>query len=187
VSTDGDPTPSAESTPASTESTPAHDPTGLDVARAVARSLRSAAARSSGSPARAARADRGPRLSGSRPDGRDPALVGSVVDKLIEASGWESDVAVRSLFARWAELVGPEIADHSAPIGFAEGVLRVRADSTAWATQLRLLAGSIVRRLNDELGHGTMTILDVSGPDTPSWSKGRRSVRDGRGPRDTYG
>jgi predicted nucleic acid-binding Zn ribbon protein len=170
------------------ESAPAHDPTGLEVARAVARSLKSAAVRGArASSRRQARGDRGPTLSGSRPDGRDPALVGSVVDKLIETSGWEPDIAVRSLFARWPELVGAEIADHCAPVGFADGVLRVRADSTAWATQLRLLAGSIVKRLNDELGHGNVTILDVSGPDAPSWSKGRRSVRDGRGPRDTYG
>jgi predicted nucleic acid-binding Zn ribbon protein len=167
---------------------PEHDPTGLDVARAVARSLRSAAARGGRSPGptRSGRPD-GPTLSGSRPDGRDPTLVGTVLGKLIETSGWESDIAVRSMFARWTELVGPEIADHCAPVGFADGVLRVRADSTAWATQLRLLAGSVVRRLNDELGHGSVSILDVSGPDAPSWTKGRRSVRDGRGPRDTYG
>jgi predicted nucleic acid-binding Zn ribbon protein len=167
---------------------PEHDSTGLDVARAVARSLKSAAARSGGSPGRTrgGRPD-GPTLSGSRPDGRDPTLVGTVLGKLIETSGWESDIAVRSLFARWTELVGPEIADHCTPVGFADGVLRVRADSTAWATQLRLLAAAVVRRLNDELGHGNVSILDVSGPETPSWTKGRRSVRDGRGPRDTYG
>jgi predicted nucleic acid-binding Zn ribbon protein len=176
-----------ESGPADRRS-PEHDPTGLDVARAVARSLKSAAARSGGSPSRG-RSSRspGPTLSGSRPDGRDPALVGAVLGKLIETSGWESDIAVRSLFARWSELVGPEIADHCTPVGFADGVLRVRADSTAWATQLRLLAASVVKRLNEELGHGNVTILDVSGPDAPSWTKGRRSVRDGRGPRDTYG
>jgi predicted nucleic acid-binding Zn ribbon protein len=110
-----------------------------------------------------------------------------VLDNVIERSGWETDVAVRSLFARWTDLVGPEIADHCEPTGFADGVLRVRADSTAWATQLGLLAGSIVRRLNDELGHGTVRLIDVAGPDAPSWAKGRRSVRDGRGPRDTYG
>jgi predicted nucleic acid-binding Zn ribbon protein len=170
------------------DAAPAHDPTGLDVARAVARSLKAAATRGGRGSARAQPGRRsGPTLSGSRPDGRDPALIGAVLDGVIETSGWESDIAVRSLFVRWPELVGPEIADHCQPIGFAEGVVRVSADSTAWATQLRLLAPSIVRRLNEELGHGNVTIIDVSGPDGPSWSKGRRSVRDGRGPRDTYG
>jgi predicted nucleic acid-binding Zn ribbon protein len=63
----------------------------------------------------------------------------------------------------------------------------VRTDSTAWATQLRLLAPTVVRRLNEELGHGTVTAIDVQGPHGPSWKKGRLTSRDGRGPRDTYG
>ena len=63
----------------------------------------------------------------------------------------------------------------------------MRADSTAWATNLRLLAPSIVARLNEQLGEGTVLRIVVKGPDAPSWKHGRRSVRDGRGPRDTYG
>jgi predicted nucleic acid-binding Zn ribbon protein len=166
--------------------TDGHDPTGLDVARAVARSLRSAAAQRRRS-TRTAQRGEGAKLSGAHPDGRDPTLVGAVLDRLVEASGWEEDIAVRSVFARWPELVGPEIADHCTPLGFVDGTVRVRTDSTAWATQLRLLAPAVVRRLNEELGHGSVSILEVAGPDAPSWSKGPRSVRDGRGPRDTYG
>jgi predicted nucleic acid-binding Zn ribbon protein len=63
----------------------------------------------------------------------------------------------------------------------------VETDSTAWATQMRLLAGTVVRRLNQELGDGTVAVIDVQGPAGLSWKRGRRSVRDGRGPRDTYG
>jgi predicted nucleic acid-binding Zn ribbon protein len=167
-----------------------HDPTGLEVARSVARSLRPSTPgrRTAGGGDRAsARRPSSPRLSGSRPDARDPALIGDVLDGVIQRSGWAPDVAVRSMFARWSELVGAEVAQHCQPTGFDDGVLKVRADSTAWATQLRLLAASVVRRLNDELGDGSVNVIDVTGPDAPSWSKGRRSVRDGRGPRDTYG
>jgi predicted nucleic acid-binding Zn ribbon protein len=52
---------------------------------------------------------------------------------------------------------------------------------------MRLLAPNVVRRLNEELGDGTVTVIDVQGPRGPSWKRGLRSVRDGRGPRDTYG
>ena len=79
------------------------------------------------------------------------------------------------------------MAGHCTPESFADGRLVVRTDSTAWATQLRLLAPSLVRRLNEELGHGTVTVIEVLGPHLPTWRKGPRSVRDGRGPRDTYG
>ncbi|MET1004164.1 MAG: DUF721 domain-containing protein, partial [Propionibacteriaceae bacterium] len=40
---------------------------------------------------------------------------------------------------------------------------------------------------NDKLGDGTVSRVTVLAPDAPSWKKGRLSVRDGRGPRDTYG
>ena len=80
-----------------------------------------------------------------------------------------------------------DVAEHCTPESFDEGRLVVRTDSTAWATQLRLLAPTLVRRLNEELGHGTVTLIEVLGPHGPTWKKGPRSARDGRGPRDTYG
>ena len=85
------------------------------------------------------------------------------------------------------EIVGPEIGAHSTPESLVDGVLVVRTESTAWATQLKLFAASVVKRLNEELGDGTVTVVEVLGPHAPSWKHGRRGTRDGRGPRDTYG
>ena len=62
----------------------------------------------------------------------------------------------------------------------------MRADSTAWATQVRLLAPTLLRRLAEELGEGVVERVAVGGPVGPSWRKGLRRV-PGRGPRDTYG
>lgn len=87
---------------------------------------------------------------------------------------------------RWPEVVGPQIAEHCTPLTFEEGALVVQADSTAWATQLRLLLPQLERRLAEEVGEGVVTSIQVLGPGGPSWRKGKRSVR-GRGPRDTYG
>jgi predicted nucleic acid-binding Zn ribbon protein len=126
-------------------------------------------------------------VSGAHPDARDPALVGAVVDKLVTESGWETDLAVHGVFGRWSAIVGQEVAGHCTPEAFLDGVVSVRTDSTAWATQLRLLAPTVVRRLNQELGDGTVSRIDVHGPEAPSWRRGRRTVRGGRGPRDTYG
>ena len=52
------------------------------------------------------------------------------------------------------------------------GRLVVQTDSTAWATQMRLLAPTVVRRLNEELGDGTVRVIDVQGPTVPSWKTG---------------
>ena len=70
---------------------------------------------------------------------------------------------------------------------YADGELTVRTDSTAWATQLRHMAPQLLALLNDQLGADTVSFVRVLGPDAPSWKHGGRSVRDGRGPRDTYG
>ncbi len=94
---------------------------------------------------------------------------------------------MRGVFARWPEIVGEEVSAHCEPESFTDGTLVVRTDSTAWATQLKLLVPTLLRRINAELGQGTVTLIEVVGPHLPTWKKGPRSTRDGRGPRDTYG
>ncbi len=161
-----------------------HDPAGIELARDTARSL-GAQVRRRHKPRARGRTD--PQVSGARPDDRDPKRLSDAVERLVETKGWATDVNVRTLLARWGLLVGPINAAHSLPEAYAEGILSVRTDSTAWATQLRYMAPQLVAMLNEQLGDGTVTRIKVLGPDAPTWKKGRLSVRDGRGPRDTYG
>lgn len=163
-----------------------HRDDGLDLAKALTR----ATAKSSPVARRKRRSLDPPkrgRVSGAHPDDRDPQLLDATLGRLVEDHGWGLDLRVHGVFGRWEEIVGADVAQHCTPESFADGRLVVRTDSTAWATQLRLLAPTVVRRLNEELGHGTVTAIDVQGPHLPTWKKGPRSVRDGRGPRDTYG
>ncbi|HSJ22649.1 MAG TPA: DciA family protein [Nocardioidaceae bacterium] len=166
-----------------------HDETGLDLARSIARSLAGSKRPARRTPprpgSRPRRAD--PKASGAYPDDRDPQPLDSTIGRLVSEQGWGTDVRVHGVFSRWERLVGREVALHCQPESYADGKLVVRTDSTAWATQMRLLAPTVVRRLNEELGDGTVTVIDVHGPHGPTWRKGPRSVRDGRGPRDTYG
>lgn len=173
--------PDAQPTPAN-PATPAVDPAKalLAQARADARVRGRGGGRR-----RERRTDAGGR-SGAAPDDRDPQLFATALTRLLAEHGWEVDVAVHAVMARWAELVGSEVAAHCTPERYADGELTVRTDSTAWATQLRLLAPRLVQRLNVELGDGTVRFVHVQGPDAPRWTHGPRSVR-GRGPRDTYG
>jgi predicted nucleic acid-binding Zn ribbon protein len=119
-------------------------------------------------------------------DDRDPKPLGSGLDRLVVERGWQVDVAVGGVMGRWPRVVGRDVAAHCSPVTFGEGVLVVRADSTAWATQVRLLVPTLLRRLGEELGEGVVEQVQVQGPSAPSWRRGRRSVR-GPGPRDTYG
>jgi predicted nucleic acid-binding Zn ribbon protein len=128
-----------------------------------------------------------PRVTGSGPSARDPQLLSDVVGRLLQAKGWREEVSVGGVIGRWREVVGDDIADHCTPETFEDKVLVVRASSTAWATQVRLLTPMLLRRLAEEIGDGVVDDVKVLGPAGPGFGRGPRSVRGGRGPRDTWG
>ena len=171
--------------PPAPESTPDRDP--LDLARSIARGLagKTPARRRRTNSDRRSRSD-DPTFTGPRDDPRDPQPLDKAIEGLIAEGGWSEDLRVHGVFARWGAIVGSEVAEHAQPVSLADGRLEIRADTTAWATQLRLLAPELLRRLNQVLGEGTVLVLDVKGPNAPSWTKGKFRVK-GRGPRDTYG
>ena len=161
-----------------------HDERGLDLARSIARGL----AGRTGARRRRLKAPRrvDPVSSSAHPDDRDPQLLDHTLGRLVDDQGWETELRVHGVFTRWASVVGAEVAAHVVPESYVEGRLVVRTDSTAWATEMKLLAANLVHRLNLDLGDGTVEVIDVLGPHTPRWTSGRLRVK-GRGPRDTYG
>jgi len=137
-----------------------------------------------GAAGRERRAGRTSRPARQRRD--DPQPLGAAIEGLLDDQGWRTAAAVGSVFGRWEQIVGAALAAHTRPGGFTDGELVVIADSTAWATQVRLLRAQLIRRLNDELGDGTVTGVKVRGP-APPRQQGQWRVRDTRGPRDDYG
>jgi predicted nucleic acid-binding Zn ribbon protein len=124
--------------------------------------------------------------SGPGPDPRDPQPFGAVLAKLVKSRGWQRPAAEATVFGDWPKVVGAEIAEHCRPTKLENGELTIEAESTAWATQLRLLAGKLLSGIASQVGHNVVTKLHIHGPAAPSWNRGARRVR-GRGPRDTYG
>nr|WP_018636654.1 DciA family protein [Parafrankia elaeagni] len=131
-----------------------------------------------------------PRLPGIAPPGREwrtPMAFGSAVARLVAERGWQTQATDASVLARWDALVGPDIAAHCTPVSLRDGELELVAESTAWATQLRMLSRQILGILRRELGPHVVRHITVRGPAAPSWSRGGMSAPGGRGPRDTYG
>ena len=139
----------------------------------------------SGDPPAHGRAAR-PVPPGGRPRRDDPQRLGGAIEGLLDTQGWQQRAAMGSVFGRWAEIVGHDLAAHTSPDSFADGELAVIADSTAWATQVRLLASVLVARLNAELGQGTVRRVKVRGP-APPRQRGAWRVPGSKGPGDTYG
>ncbi|MFC6715702.1 DUF721 domain-containing protein [Branchiibius cervicis] len=134
-----------------------------------------------------------PRQSGTQPgvaprrDSLEPQPLGVGIEKLIEERAWQVDVQAGAVFSRWADIVGAEVASHCLPTTFEDSVLTVRAESTAWATQLRLLSSTLLAAIERQVGPEVVRELRIVGPGAPSWKHGYRGITGGRGPRDTYG
>jgi predicted nucleic acid-binding Zn ribbon protein len=160
----------------------------LEEARAAARAQGKDAGRGRAVPPAGARRVAGQRRSwsGPGPDVRDPQPLGKLARDLAKKRGWSAHVAEGTVFGHWPAVVGQQIADHATPIGLSEGVLSVAAESTAWATQLRMVQGQLLAKIAAAVGNGVVTSLKITGPAAPSWRKGPRHIA-GRGPRDTYG
>jgi predicted nucleic acid-binding Zn ribbon protein len=136
-------------------------------------------------PSGPAAAPRRPRRR-ARTHHEDPQPLSAALDGLLADQGWQAEAAVGSVFGRWDQLVGPDVAAHTRPEQFNNGELVVIADSAAWATQMRLLTSAVLRRLNTELGHGTVTRVVVRGP-APPRRMGPLRVRGTREDNGDYG
>lgn len=168
---------------------------GMDLVRRALEEARAAArgqgkdigqGRRATSARRPTRSDARRRWSGPGPDQRDPQPLGGAARELAKTRGWSPRVAEGTVFAQWAQVVGEQIAEHAQPSALRDGVLSVTAESTAWATQLRMVQAQLLAKIAAAVGDGVVTSLRITGPTAPSWRKGPRHI-SGRGPRDTYG
>lgn len=81
--------------------------------------------------------------------------------------GIPSPEATGRVWSAWGEIVGPGVAAHAEPTSLRNGVLRVRADSPAWATEIGYLADEIRSRANAVTGRALVSEVRVwTGPGT---------------------
>ena len=158
----------------------------LEEARGAARSQGKDVGRGRGATPRKVAGNSRRRWSGPGPDSRDPQPLASATRDVARSRGWSVRVAEGAVFGRWPGVVGGQIAAHATPTTLNEGVLTVSAESTAWATQLRMVQAQLLAKIAAAVGDGVVTSLKIVGPVGPSWRKGRYHIA-GRGPRDTYG
>lgn len=124
--------------------------------------------------------------SGPAADARDPAPLEASLGELVGDRKWGESLRTAGIPARWEQIVGAEIAGHCRPAKLDNGELTCVAESTAWATQIRLLSRTILERISAEVGPDVVRRIRVHGPTAPDWRHGPLRVT-GRGPRDTYG
>ncbi len=158
----------------------------LAAAREASAARRRAAGRNPVGPRGSAAKLRRRRWSGPGPDHRDPQPLAATLRSWVSAAGVGADLTKATVFGRWGEIVGADIAAHCTPVSLVDGELMVEAESSAWATQIRMLGPQLAQRINREVGERSVRRVKARGPAAPSWKFGNRHV-PGRGPRDTYG
>jgi predicted nucleic acid-binding Zn ribbon protein len=98
----------------------------------------------------------------------DPERLRNLLSGVGSKLGISSPVETGAVWAKWREIVGATIADHADPSSLRSGVLRVRADSPAWATEIGYLGGEIKSRINVAVGSELVTEVRVwIGPRKP--------------------
>lgn len=123
---------------------------------------------------------------GTGPSKYDPQPLQAILGRLTNSLGWSRTLNVATIAARWPQIVGTAVAQHCTVETFNDNVLVVRASSTAWANQMKLLLPTLERNIRQTLGTNAVKQVIIRGPEAPSWKKGPLHI-PGRGPRDTYG
>jgi len=106
---------------------------------------------------------------------------------LISQRDWHLGIAEGTLFSSWKEIVGDDIASHTTPLSLLDGALLIQCSSTAWATQLNAVGQDLLNTVQSSTPGAGVTSLSFIGPQAPSWKRGLRTIKNERGPRDTYG
>ena len=83
---------------------------------------------------------------------RGPAPVAAVLGDLARQRRWGRRLEGAAVFGRWEQLVGPELARRCEPVRLVGGVLVIRAESQAWATEVSYLTGQLTERAEEVLG-----------------------------------
>ncbi|AYD88849.1 DUF721 domain-containing protein [Actinomyces sp. 2119] len=152
--------------------------------------------------------ERGPGLARGRdrpgPTPYDPRTGREELHRIVTGHGWVDRLAVAWTVSQWSGIVGEQVAQHCTVESFNADQVTVRASSSSWAQQLRLLQPTIEARVAETMKSapaGTMDVrshpgqtrprppvtLRILGPAAPSWRHRGVGLHGARGPRDTYG
>jgi predicted nucleic acid-binding Zn ribbon protein len=88
-----------------------------------------------------------PRQSKSRPE-----AIGALIDRVLADLGAGATARAVRIADHWLDAVGPEIADHSRPVGIRGDVLEVTVETSVWCQQLQLRIPEILAGLRRSVG-----------------------------------
>jgi predicted nucleic acid-binding Zn ribbon protein len=100
---------------------------------------------------------------------REPRRVAASLPEAARLIGAQGAIELAAVREVWSAVVGAQAAGHAWPKSFTMGVLTVAADHHAWATELRLLASELLRRLQGPCPSVRSIVVVVSPREGLNW------------------
>ena len=79
---------------------------------------------------------------------RKPEQLGTVLKPVIQRLGWEKGLLHNQVILSWSEIVGKEIAKHTAPLRVRGSKLFVEVENSSWMNHLHYLKPEILKKMN---------------------------------------
>lgn len=83
------------------------------------------------------------------------------LDRFMRHLGSPGVETVTSVFDRWSDLVGEQVAARARPVSLRDGVLVVGVEDPAWATQIRFLEAQVLAGIAAEFGPDEVVRIEV--------------------------
>jgi hypothetical protein len=93
--------------------------------------------------------------------GPGPQPIGTALDAVMKGLGAPEASGVHLVFDRWSEVVGEALAARTRPLRIDGGKLVLAVDEPAIATHVRFLQAELLVRLEQLLGAGRVTSIDL--------------------------
>lgn len=90
-----------------------------------------------------------------------PQPVRASLDRVVRRFSGQNSSALTTVFARWLDIAGAQIAAHAKPRSLTDGTLVVVVDDPAWATQLTYLGADLARRACEFAGENSVRRVEV--------------------------
>lgn len=90
-----------------------------------------------------------------------PSELASLLDRVVRGMGAPGTDAVELVFNRWADVVGGVLASRTRPVSLERSTLVLEADDPAVVSHVRWLEQDLVARLDELLGAGRVTAVEV--------------------------
>ena len=90
-----------------------------------------------------------------------PVPLGDALERLLGSLDAPPVDLLSTVFQRWEEVVGPEVARHCRPAAIEGERLVVLASDATWASEVQWLASAVLARVNEMSTAGRVESLTV--------------------------